>query len=115
MKFHCSLPNYKRSFIDTERGLYYHGTRRGLIYNQNKCYEVESPFSSSLRLPHDNKIRYDIPILYDLISETKKNQKTLSGPKYIDADILMSMIEEDNNNSNDFEVDNDSDDNEDEQ
>jgi len=32
-----------------------------------------------------------------------KDTKNLSGPKYIDVDILKSMLEEDNNNFKDFD------------
>jgi len=47
----------------------------------------------------------------------KETKETLSGPKYIDVDILKSMIEKkDNNIFDDFDdEDEDSDDNEDEQ
>ena len=99
MKFHCTLPNCKRSF-DTERGLFQHETRDP-DHNPNKRYE-EPPSS---RLPNVNKRRHDIPIPYEVssISESARYKKTLSGPRYIEADILQSMIEEDNNNSNDFD------------
>jgi len=116
MKFYCTLPNCKRSF-DTERGLFYHETRDP-DHNPNKRYE-EPPFSCSLsRLPNGNKRRHDIPIPYEVssISESERYKKTLSGPRYIDADIFNSMIDKNDNNSNDFDNnDDDSDDsNEDE-
>jgi len=48
--------------------------------------------------------------------KSKDTKETLSVPRYIEADILKSMIEGDNNNSNDFDdEDDDSDNNEDEQ
>ena len=119
MKFYCSIPNCKESF-DTERGLYYH-ENRSLIHNINKCYELEPPpsSSSSSRLPHhsNKRRRHDIPVPYEvsLISENENYKKTRRGIRYIDADIIQSMIEKKDNNSNDFDdEDDDSDDNEDE-
>ena len=118
MKFYCTLPNCKQSF-DTERGLFYHENRRSSIHNRNRCYEVEPPSFSSLTLPHSNKRRHDdIPIPYEvsLISENENYKKNRRGIRYIDADILKSMIEKKDNNSNDFDDEDDySDDNEDEQ
>ncbi len=51
-----------------------------------------------------------------MISENENYKKTRRGIRYIDADIIQSMIEKKDNNSNDFDdEDDDSDDNEDEQ
>ena len=90
--------------------LFYHKNRRSSIHNRNRCYEVEPPSFSSLTLPHSNKRRHDdIPIPYEvsLISENENYKKNRRGIRYIDADILKSMIEKKDNNSNDFDDEDD--------
>ena len=91
-KFCCTLPNCKRSF-ETKRGLYRHEILDP-IHNRNKHY-IGGKKRNSFRIPYERS----------WIAESKSYKKTLSGPKYIDADILSSMLvleteEEQNSNSN---------------
>jgi len=79
MQFCCTLPTCKRSFA-TEMGLYQHKFRDP-IHNRNKNYNSYNKVG--------NKRDFLIP--YEGISrnpESNLSNKTLTGPKYIDADIM---------------------------
>ena len=104
-KFCCTLPNCKRSF-ETKRGLYRHEILDP-IHNRNKHYSGGKK-RNSFRIPYERS----------WIAESKSYKKTLSGPKYIDADILSSMLvleteEEQNSNNNNNNNDDDDDDDDD--
>ena len=89
LKFCCNLPNCNQRFA-TDRGLFQHKVKDPL-HNRKKSYDSYNKVGK----------KRHFPIQYECNQNTESNlsKKPSTGPRYIDADIMSNIVEEDDKSS----------------
>lgn len=94
-RYYCRYPNCNRSFI-TQKGLVCH-EERDPAHNSNKPSFTTNTDDGD---GNNNKKRHSIPYESSKIAENiNLSKKTLGGPRYVDLDILRSVISNNYDNS----------------